>query len=356
MFTVAALLKSGGHALADEDKFFEITLNGGKKIRVPKDGVTDNWRLQEAVEAKTCGGKGLVTIPDLVQEDIKPVDYWTIKKAWDKSLTGEPTISNKIWGGAFESRAMDYDDDEEYQKLDLDKAPYYYNILMTTREKRDFEKVNPRLFYQPCEGKCLPKKHYHAVRGLFKGACLGGTLDRQCPPPLTLLDSWNYLADFDPAVAGEGDAPAKPKVPSATSTGPTTDAESSRPQTTTAPTSGMAGSNILRGLIEGTTPSWMEIEEMYRTPAAAKWASTETFASSGAGQRKLKQKWNAAFTEKIMPLVQGEGTPVVDVLRKAWDIDQDARKVLANYFVRRLTSGDSGICETEYGNLVLQTE
>lgn len=368
MFTIAALFRPQGLNYGDHDDHFWIakpcSARPGYKdwlLRIPKDGLTDMWRLQEAVEEKTRGGRGVVMIPYLKSDDLPSEAYWSFKEQWDNRSISETT---HMWGGAFVSKAEDYDDGEEYQVLDLTQAPHYYNILLNIREKREFQQVNPGLAYVECTDACLAKRHFHGVHGLYKGAVLeadfgvGGAkiAPRFTAPPLSLLEAWRELPGFNmkqnegvPFIKeheGPGDEGAAARCAIESDVGTTSKRAGRIPKKAT------VGARAMMALMQ-KLPHWPEVEVAYRTPESAKWADPEKHVASAAGQRKLREKWNAEYTKVMLPMVQGEGNSVDAVLRKAWNSDSDPMKVKAAYFLRRLTAGNSGVYEDERGYVVI---
>lgn len=345
MISVAALFKVNNLSLKDGQKCLEIETPHGK-IEVPKDGYSDGYRLQEAVVSKTVGGKGMIYLPaiDGVMVGSTPAEKWGFKEAWDARTS---STSTAIWGGSFQTKAIDYDDDDDYSELNLTQDPHYYNVLLTNREKRDFSAVNPSLNYIECTGDCLPKKHYHGVHGLYRGAVVNGT---QCAPPFELLPIWNKLQRFDPESAALVETAVK--TAAVTLTPLVSAPASSDPPKSTVPKPSGEGAQALAEIISQTRP-WAAILETYRNPKTAKWASTDGFTTSKSGQNKIKQKWNAIYSEQMLPLFEGEGTPVVTAMQRAWDLDTHENKALANYIVRRMCSGDSGLIENQNGNLTV---
>lgn len=361
MISIAALLKSNGVTLADHVKHLEIrcpdAFDGA--LVIPKDGYSDNYRLQEAVEAKTKGGKGLIILPSLSHQSEQTAgEKWIFKSLWDARQEAPKSnfdSGDKRWGGSYETKALDYDDDFDYCKLDLEEEPHYYNVLLTVREKKDFSLVNPDMNYVECRGPCLSRVHFHAVHGLYSEAKIG---DVCCAPAFEMFNRWAAIPLLDPLkISGEEPEENKPSQEPVESK---TEGESIEEDECAKDTSGddeepkTAGAAALKKYMDNCPP-WCEIQDAYRTPDSAKWADTGLYTSSSSGQRKLKQRWGQLYTEKILRMLAEGKAPVQAVLKRAWDSDQDSRKVLANYLVRRLTSGDSGVVETEDGMLIAET-
>jgi hypothetical protein len=366
MIGVAALLNGNGVKFVDNDHFMEFDYPGfGEPLRIAKDGYSDNYRLQEAVERKVKGGKGMIALPNLsgqvaISEQLK----WEFKDYYDKRHeipVNDCNSGRTRWGGSFQTKAIDYDDDVEYTALDLSTSFHYFNILLTAREKKDFEAVNPGLYYEACEEDCLTRPHFHGVHGCYPEANLGPV---HCAPSFEMFNRWaNLIPMLNPLVAAtaEGEkAKGKAPVREERRSTPLPEERSERPvegkgENGKKGGKKSAGAYTLKTYMEDCPP-WSQVQETYRTPEAAKWADTGLYSSSNSGQRKLKQKWNTIYTEKILPMVGGKGSPVQSVLKRAWDIDSDHKKVIANYCIRRLTSGDSGVVETEDGMLIAEAE
>lgn len=270
-----------------------------------------------------------------------PADEWGFKEVWDARTS---THTGRIWGGSFQTKAIDYDDDETgYDVLDLRPAPHYYNVLLTPREMREFSTVNPGLSYIACEGPCMTKMHYHGVHGFYKGAFVGGV---PCAPPLDLIPAWNRLQRFNPMPVAEMPVDAT----MATLTASEHETPTPGPSIEQAPQPFGDGALVLAETINQRRP-WSAILEIYRQPITARWASLDGITASKTARQKIQKEWNTTYMEKLMPLLRGEGTPVVEVIQCAWDLDPYPGKNMASYMLRRMVAGDSGIKETPEGNL-----
>jgi hypothetical protein len=346
MIGIAALCKANQIAYSDEAGYTTLKTKFGN-IKMPKDKHSDAYRLQEAAQANTRGGKGMICLPaiDGIMVGATPGEKWAFKEAWDLKEISETTA---VWGGSFTTKAEDYDDGENYAVLGLEATPHYYNVLLTMREKREFQETNPGLAYVECEQGCLAKKHWHGVHGRYAGAVVGGV---HCAPPYSLLKQWKSLPLFeaiDDQLVKSAVMKAKTILQPLAEVARKTPEKPAKKEPADTRTPGERGSEALKTLIDNPQP-WEDISTLYRSSESADWASSKAYCNSGSGQKKLKMKWNKTYEEQILPLLEGEGTLKQEVLKAAWDADPDKSKKVATYIMRRLTSGDSGVvCDLEY--------
>jgi hypothetical protein len=200
------------------------------------------------------------------------------------------------------------------------------------------------------------------VHGHYPEAQVGNKADfKVCAPSFDIFGRWADLPILDPTnvvlESASEEKPIREKPVTASATGKKSEkAEGAEKASGEDKSHVSAGAQVLKRYMENCPP-WSEIQETYRSSDAAKWADVGLYTQSGSGQRKLKQRWNKEYTEKILRMLAGpHGAPVQSVIKRAWDSDNDPQKVLANYFVRRLTSGDSKVTETEDGMLIAETE
>lgn len=342
MLSVAALFKANNLGLrVNECSMFIDTPRG--VITIPKDGKSDAYRLKDAVTEKTPGGDGMITVHSVNSASKKTAnmaEVWAFKKAWDNRKPGNTIYA---WGGSFQTRASDHEDNESYAQLDLQSTPHYYNILLTRREYEEFSLVNPGLAYVECEEECLPRMHYHGVHGYYMGAYVDGI---PCAPPLNLLRDWNLLPELSLAPPKwfsnkfkkpkTQAAAAPPFEKGAKPDGNPCPAHERAPQ----PVGG--GAQILAEIIDQRRP-WSAIEEIYRRPDAANWASLKGFIAPEAARFDVYVRWNKVYETVTAPMFRDEGIPVADVVQRAWDDDPSPMKIMANYLVRKLVHESEGI-------------
>jgi len=355
MISVAELFRFNNLSYEDRSGFIRVVTQFGA-FEMPKDGYSDAYRLVEAVTSKTRGGRNMIVLPNIdgIMTDYTAADKWSFKEQWDDRKTA---VSTRIWNGVFQTAAIDYDNNDDYDTLDLEKAPHYYNIVLTPREKRDFITVNPGMEYVECEMDCLSKKHFHAVHGLYKGADItfGPNGHKAlCAPPMNLIEMWEKVQRLNPENASMVETVVKaaiatldPLLITPTVNEPPVTVKLEETELTG------VGANYLKSLLTEKL-AWSKIVERYSRPDSATWSSSERFASTASGKKKIKQRWTAIYSEKIMPLLYHEGTPQQEVLQAAWDLDEASDKTLANYCIRRLIAGDSTVVCTKEGNLKMQ--
>lgn len=333
--SVAALFDHNDLGLRFDEHSFYIDTPCGV-LTIPKDGRSDAYRLREAVVEKTPGGDGMVNVLPVNSAEPKNAAMdvvWAFKEAWDNR---EPMNTVHIWGGSFITRANEYEDNGSYEHLDLQSTSHYYHILLTRREYGEFAHANPGLAYVECSLKCLPRKHYHGVHGCYKGAYVDGF---PCAPPLRLLQAWNELPEFSRPVYKPKKTPKRVAVAPRVEEGAVEGIPSLAVKRAPLPEGG--GAQILALIIDRRRP-WSAIEETYRRPNAANWASLEGIIAPEAARKAVYKKWNRIYKRTFAPMLRDGGTPVASIVQRAWDEDPTPHKTMANYFVLRMVTGGPG--------------
>jgi hypothetical protein len=356
MISVAELFRYNNLSYEDHSDYIRVVTQHGA-FDMPKDGYSDAYRLVEAVTSKTRGGRNMIVLPNIdgIMTGYTAADKWCFKEQWDDRKTA---VSTRIWDGVYQTAAIDYDNDDDYDTLDLEIAPHYYNVLLTPREMRDFIKVNPKMTYVECELDCLSKKHFHGVHGLYKGADItfGPNGHKAlCAPPMHLIEIWEKVPRLNPENAAMVETVVRAAIATLDPLLTTQKQIVSPPVTAQLDETELTGvgANYLESLLTEKL-AWSKIVDRYSRPDSATWSSSERFSSTSSGKKKIKQRWTSIYSEIIMPLLYQEGTPQQEVLQAAWDLDESSDKTLANYCVRRLIAGDSTVVCTKDGNLKMQ--
>jgi hypothetical protein len=325
---------------------------GPNGISVPKDGQTDGYRLLEALQEKLPfredGALAVDIFPIPLQSAIakmSPHIFLGFEQAWERR---EPQFTTRRWGECFQTMGKQYIKGDDCRVLELGKVEHYYNIVLTRYEKALFEKVNPCLRYEPCNAHCLPltvqKPHFHAVHGYYPGAMVG---EDHCPPPMRLIPAWAAI----PAFTLEEIRTVVPATEYFKVNDDKRYAEAKKLESEGGYRLG-DGAQVLASFCynDGEDAEWSNLCEVYRSPHSALWASVLAHYPTTAGQRKIRKRWNEKFQAEILPMLQGQGTPILTVIEKVWKLDDTSAKTVASYMMRRLFAGTEGVIY-DYGCL-----
>lgn len=344
MIGIAALFAANGMKLIDGDTIVKIeTVHGS--INLPKDNLSDALRLQEAVEDKCVGGKGMIAVPSIKKDKVlgDPKLKWVFKGLWDDR---EILDTLAVWGGDFQTHAEDHlNVDDEFVEVNLSATEFYYNVCLSTRDANAFKEKNPSFTMVVCEEACMKKPHKHAVCGRYRGSTVG---EYRCAPPLYLHPVWGMIKSLDPQSVKQGSAEHGPLKNTRKSAAHFYKNRKNLDDKSAIDVIGRKpvrweGAEKLAKFIANPASTWSQVLDVFSDPKTAKWASSSLIAKSKSHQKKLKLGWSLKFFREVVPLLKGDGSPLRTVLDTIWRLDEREDKLVACYFTRRLVEGNFGV-------------
>lgn len=333
MIGVATLFDSNGIKLVDSNVLLINTPRG--QVNVPKDFISDAFRVVEAVEEKCPLVKGMVSLPkmrgDTVLNSLE--SNWIFKDLWDRR-TIRDTVA--LWDGDFLTYADDHLDlDGDFKEINIEPIEHYHNICLTIAEAELFIQSNPAFTVVGCEKSCMQETHVHAVHGRYNGAELvrNGETVWCCAPPLRLHPIWEKVFIKIPTIPSDV-APGVPHlskyfVHAGDCARATCSGNDIVPGT-------WEGAQVLKKFVENPATTWSQVLVAFNDPVMASWASP-------SGCHKLTC-WDYSSVDivynRIIEMLK-KGAQLAKVLEIIWGADklQDDKLVQRDLMKRLMDRG-----------------
>lgn len=307
-----------------------------RTMRFPKDFCSDAFRLAEAVEEKCPLLRGMVPLPNIKGDTVlgAPSMNWKFKEMWDK---GSAMKTKHVWGGDFQTYAVDHTDGESFAELNIE-GEHYFNVCISIREVSAFMTKNPGFSARKCNKDCLGVPHVHAVHGYYKGAVVGhGDTLWECAPPLRLHSGWRDLSLNPRLMPAKKKALAKAKKEPGTV--PKGAAIAAMKRGGGLPEGGdrtmWEGATTLENFIKDPASTWTQVLVSFSDPSSVVWAPHQDAIKSGKFPKHSKMA-NYMFVNKVVPLLREEGSPLKTVLDTIWKLDVGKDRLLTCLLIRKL--------------------